>query len=162
MEVNSSPGLEGIESATGKDVAAMVYQFLEKPPAAAPHPRQWLNNIKESMQSRVLEIAGVSIQPGETRKIDLPVGRLYTDASVAMPIYVKRGRRAGPTLFISAAVHGDELNGIAIIQRLIASKALNSPARYPYRRAGGECVRGDQPQPLPARPPRFKPLIPRQ
>lgn len=78
------------------------------------------------MQSSVLEIAGVSIQPGETRKIDLPVGRLYTDASVAMPIYVKRGRRAGPTLFISAAVHGDELNGIAIIQRLIASKALNS------------------------------------
>ncbi|QQD22143.1 succinylglutamate desuccinylase/aspartoacylase family protein [Venatoribacter cucullus] len=78
------------------------------------------------MQSSVLEIAGVSIQPGETRKIELPVGRLYTDASVAMPIYVKRGRRAGPTLFISAAVHGDELNGIAIIQRLIASKALNS------------------------------------
>ncbi len=71
------------------------------------------------MQSRVLEIAGVSIQPGETRKIDLPVGRLYTDASVAMPIYVKRGRRAGPTLFISAAVHGEEQNGIA-------SKALNS------------------------------------
>lgn len=30
MEVNSSPGLEGIEKATGKDVAAMVYQFLEK------------------------------------------------------------------------------------------------------------------------------------
>lgn len=30
MEVNSSPGLEGIEQATGKDVAAMVYQFLEK------------------------------------------------------------------------------------------------------------------------------------
>lgn len=78
------------------------------------------------MQSSVLEIAGVSIHPGETHKIDLPVGRLYTDASVAMPIYVKRGRRAGPTLFISAAVHGDELNGIAIIQRLIASKALNS------------------------------------
>ena len=30
MEVNSSPGLEGIENATGKDVASMVYQFLEK------------------------------------------------------------------------------------------------------------------------------------
>jgi len=30
MEVNSSPGLEGIESATGKDVAGMVFQFLEK------------------------------------------------------------------------------------------------------------------------------------
>ncbi|MCA6065271.1 30S ribosomal protein S6--L-glutamate ligase [Thalassolituus marinus] len=30
MEVNSSPGLEGIETATGKDVASMVFQFLEK------------------------------------------------------------------------------------------------------------------------------------
>ncbi len=30
MEVNSSPGLEGIESATGKDVAGMLFQFLEK------------------------------------------------------------------------------------------------------------------------------------
>ncbi len=29
MEVNSSPGLEGIEAATGKDVASMVYQFIE-------------------------------------------------------------------------------------------------------------------------------------
>ncbi len=30
MEVNSSPGLEGIESATGKDVAGMIIEFLEK------------------------------------------------------------------------------------------------------------------------------------
>jgi len=30
MEVNSSPGLEGIENATNKDVAGMVYQFIEK------------------------------------------------------------------------------------------------------------------------------------
>ena len=35
MEVNSSPGLEGIESATGKDVAGMIVSFLEK--AARPH-----------------------------------------------------------------------------------------------------------------------------
>ncbi len=30
MEVNSSPGLEGIEKATGKDVAGMVFDFIEK------------------------------------------------------------------------------------------------------------------------------------
>jgi ribosomal protein S6--L-glutamate ligase len=30
MEVNSSPGLEGIEEATGKDVAGMIIQFIEK------------------------------------------------------------------------------------------------------------------------------------
>ena len=77
------------------------------------------------MLKNTLEIAGVTIRPGESQKIELPVGRLYTDASVAMPVYVKRGRRTGPTLFISAAVHGDEINGIAIIQRLINSRALN-------------------------------------
>ncbi|MDH5327958.1 MAG: 30S ribosomal protein S6--L-glutamate ligase [Gammaproteobacteria bacterium] len=35
MEVNSSPGLEGIETATGKDVAAMIVSFIEK--KAKPH-----------------------------------------------------------------------------------------------------------------------------
>jgi ribosomal protein S6--L-glutamate ligase len=30
MEINSSPGLEGIEMATGKDVATMIIQFIEK------------------------------------------------------------------------------------------------------------------------------------
>ncbi len=35
MEVNSSPGLEGIETATGKDVASMIIEFIEK--NAKPH-----------------------------------------------------------------------------------------------------------------------------
>jgi ribosomal protein S6--L-glutamate ligase len=35
MEVNSSPGLEGIEAATGKDVAGMIIEFIEK--HAKPH-----------------------------------------------------------------------------------------------------------------------------
>ena len=35
MEVNSSPGLEGIETATGKDVAGMIIEFIEK--NARPH-----------------------------------------------------------------------------------------------------------------------------
>ena len=30
MEVNSSPGLEGIEKASGKDVASMIIEFIEK------------------------------------------------------------------------------------------------------------------------------------
>lgn len=78
------------------------------------------------MQARTIELGGVTIRPGETHKIDLPVGKLYTDVSVSMPVFVKHGRRPGPTFFISAAIHGDELNGIAIVQRLINNKALNS------------------------------------
>lgn len=73
---------------------------------------------------KALEIAGLTIKPGESIKIDLPVVRLYTDSEVTMPVYVKRSRKDGPTVFVSAAVHGDELNGIEIIRRLIQSKSL--------------------------------------
>ncbi|SEA23202.1 succinylglutamate desuccinylase/aspartoacylase family protein [Microbulbifer marinus] len=72
------------------------------------------------------KIGGVSISRGETRRIDLPVVRLYTDTEMAIPVYVQRGKKSGPTMFVSAALHGDELNGIEIISRLIGSRALKS------------------------------------
>lgn len=72
----------------------------------------------------VLSIGGHSISLGETRKIDLPVAKLYTDSSVNLPVYIIRGKKPGPTIFISAAVHGDELNGIEIIRRLICLKGF--------------------------------------
>ncbi|NMH61385.1 succinylglutamate desuccinylase/aspartoacylase family protein [Alteromonas sp. MYP5] len=49
---------------------------------------------------------------------------LYTATHMSIPVYVKRGKRPGPTLFVSAAIHGDELNGIEIVSRLISSKSI--------------------------------------
>ncbi|WP_193165788.1 succinylglutamate desuccinylase/aspartoacylase family protein [Microbulbifer hainanensis] len=72
------------------------------------------------------EIGGIRIARGETRRIELPVVRLYTDTEMAIPVYVQRGKKAGPTMFVCAAIHGDELNGIEIISRLIRSRALKS------------------------------------
>ncbi|TLU64312.1 succinylglutamate desuccinylase [Thalassotalea litorea] len=69
-------------------------------------------------------IGGQTILPGESKKIALPVARLYTDAEVDLPLYIVRGKRQGPTVFISAAVHGDELNGIEIIRRLVNLKSF--------------------------------------
>lgn len=67
-----------------------------------------------------LRIGEFDIFPGQQRKIELPVAKLYTDANVSLPIHIIRAKKAGPTIFISAAVHGDELNGIEIIRRLIS------------------------------------------
>lgn len=64
------------------------------------------------------------IKLGETKHIELPVAKLYTDTEISLPVYIMRSKKAGPTVFISAAIHGDELNGIEIIRRLIASKKL--------------------------------------
>ena len=74
------------------------------------------------MQSIV--IGGLEIKPGTTHQIDLPMVRLYTDTDISMPIHVIRARRDGPTIFVSAAVHGDEINGIEIIRRLIKLKSF--------------------------------------
>ena len=72
-----------------------------------------------------LIIGGHEILPGTEVKLELPVAKLYTDADVSLPIQVFRGKKDGPTIFISAAVHGDELNGIEIIRRLMIHKNFN-------------------------------------
>lgn len=69
-------------------------------------------------------IGGHEIAPGSTRQIEMPVIRLYTDTDMSMPIHVIRARKDGPTVFVSGAVHGDEINGIEIIRRLIQKKSF--------------------------------------
>jgi predicted deacylase len=71
-----------------------------------------------------LVISGESIAPGTRVTIDLPVPQLYTHTPMTMRVQVVHGRRPGPRLFVSAAVHGDELNGIEIIRRLLRLPAL--------------------------------------
>ena len=68
---------------------------------------------------------GVEINAGDRVTIDLPMARLYTHSEVALPVHVVHGKQAGPTLFISAAIHGDEINGVEIIRRLLCNKSLN-------------------------------------
>jgi uncharacterized protein len=72
------------------------------------------------MAGETITIGGVSVAPGERRGLSLPAGVLHTRVPVEMPVWVINGRRAGPRLFISAAIHGDELNGIEIIRRIRA------------------------------------------
>ena len=73
-----------------------------------------------------IEIGGTTISPGQRVTVDLPVADLYTSTSLHMPVEVICGRKPGPVMFVSAAVHGDELNGVEIIRRLLKRKALKS------------------------------------
>ena len=72
-----------------------------------------------------IEIAGVSIEPGSRQSIDIPLPSFYTHSSVNMPVHVVHGRRSGPVLMVSAAVHGDEINGVEIIRRLLSHKFID-------------------------------------
>ncbi|MFO7763844.1 MAG: succinylglutamate desuccinylase/aspartoacylase family protein [Wenzhouxiangellaceae bacterium] len=79
---------------------------------------------KRAEANSPITIDGVTIQPGSRHSLDMEVGRLYTHAPTTMPIQVVCGRQTGPVLFVCAAIHGDELNGVEIIRRLLRIKAL--------------------------------------
>jgi predicted deacylase len=71
-----------------------------------------------------LVIGTTTIRPGTRQTVELRLPLLYTHTPVVMSAQVIRGRRPGPCLFVSAAVHGDEINGVEIIRRLIRSPLL--------------------------------------
>lgn len=64
------------------------------------------------------EIAGETVAPGERRTLAIPVSRQLTGLSASLALQVLHGARAGPCVFVSAAIHGDEINGIPIVQKL--------------------------------------------
>src|SRR5210317_2599758 len=76
--------------------------------------------------NNTIEIGDAVVGPGKRANVNLPVADLYTSTSLHMPVKVICGRKAGPVLFVSAAVHGDELNGVEIIRRLLRLKTLAS------------------------------------
>jgi predicted deacylase len=76
------------------------------------------------MPAEPFKINGVCVPPGTRMSVDIPAGRLYTHAPMTMPVHVVNGKRSGPRLFISAAIHGDEINGVEIIRRLLNRSAL--------------------------------------
>lgn len=71
-----------------------------------------------------LTINGITVKPGTRKTIDLPAGRLYTHAPMTIPVHIVSGKKAGPRLFISAAIHGDEINGVEIIRRLLKLSSI--------------------------------------
>ena len=71
-------------------------------------------------------LGGVTVAAGTRATVNLPVARLYTHNAMTLPVQVVHGRKKGATLFVSAAVHGDEINGVEIIRRLLGHRALGS------------------------------------
>lgn len=69
--------------------------------------------------NNIAEIAGDRAIPGQRQRIDIPVARLATQTMLSLPVTVLNGLAAGPKLWLSAAIHGDELNGVEIIRQVL-------------------------------------------
>jgi Succinylglutamate desuccinylase / Aspartoacylase family len=67
------------------------------------------------LEPPTLDIAGVSVQPGMARRHALDVVELADGLRVSLPVVLVNGSRPGPRLYLGAAIHGDEINGLAIL-----------------------------------------------
>lgn len=72
--------------------------------------------------SRELIINGIIVPPGKRTTIMLPMPKLYDFTPMNMPVHVIRGVATGPVLCVTGAVHGDEINGVEIIRRLLKKR----------------------------------------
>jgi predicted deacylase len=73
-------------------------------------------------------ILGQEIFPGKHYELNLSVAKLHTSTPIQIPIHVDRAKEDGPTIVLMAGMHGDEINGIEIIRRIIRKK-LNKPTK---------------------------------
>ena len=70
-------------------------------------------------------IAGQLIAPGTRKRFEIPIAKLFDNTPMKMGVEVIHGQYDGPTMFISGAIHGDEVIGTEIVKRLLARKELN-------------------------------------
>lgn len=75
--------------------------------------------MPETFDNLPITVGNVTVDPGRKKKIELPFAEAVTGSTEFLPVVVINGRSSGPVVWISAAIHGDELNGIQIIRKVL-------------------------------------------
>lgn len=75
-----------------------------------------------------ISINGETISRGESKQISLNIAKLPTHTMIDLPIYIYAAKKSGPTLLVSAGLHGDEINGIEVIRRMIGDDSIQPVA----------------------------------
>ncbi len=75
--------------------------------------------------AHVVRIGGAEVPPGARVDLRLSVSESYIGDRMSIPVTVLNGEEDGPRMFVTAAVHGDELNGIGVVRELLATLEPN-------------------------------------
>ncbi len=73
----------------------------------------------------VIRINGTEVKHGEDKVVEIPIARLPTYTNIDLSVRVIRAKEDGPVVLLSGGLHGDEINGIEIVRRLIAGNHLS-------------------------------------
>jgi predicted deacylase len=84
--------------------------------AQAPNSEPPATELKEKSRVRLL---GAEVAPGTRKRLTWTSGAAIEGFASPVPVIVLNGKGAGPVLCLTAAVHGDELNGIEVVRRVL-------------------------------------------
>ncbi|CAM1369691.1 conserved hypothetical protein [Tenacibaculum sediminilitoris] len=79
--------------------------------------------FKQNFKNKIIEIRGQKIGLGESKLIKIPVDRLPTGTLIEIPIYVFNGDELGPTVLLQGGLHGDEVNSVELVRRMLIDKS---------------------------------------
>jgi hypothetical protein len=105
--------------ARSSEASAAAEEFVEAVPAH-PHevPLADAVDTAEGLAAPLM-LLGEEIQPGTAVRLSWSATELFEGVPVSTPVLVVNGTEPGPTLCLTAAVHGDELNGIEMVRRVL-------------------------------------------
>lgn len=75
-----------------------------------------------------LKINGQAIPLGAETRIEIPIAQLPSSTQVGIPVIISRSKKPGPVMLLMAGLHGDELNGVEIVRRILEA-GLHRPER---------------------------------
>ena len=78
--------------------------------------------LKDFKNKEVI-LRGQKIGLGESKLIKIPVDRLPTGTLIEIPVYVFNGEELGPTILLQGGLHGDEVNSIELVRRMLIDKS---------------------------------------
>ncbi|MEW7280601.1 succinylglutamate desuccinylase/aspartoacylase family protein [Aquimarina sp. 2201CG1-2-11] len=82
--------------------------------------------MTKETKKNILNILGNEVLPGKSTIINFNIAKLYTSTKVEIPVIIERSKKPGPTVLITAGIHGDEINGVEVVRQIIAKK-INKP-----------------------------------
>ena len=76
-------------------------------------------------ENKTIVINGDEIKPGENKLVKINISRLPTGTLIDIPVHVFNAKKPGPTILLQAGLHGDEINGVETLRRMLENNDFN-------------------------------------
>ncbi|MEO0573118.1 MAG: succinylglutamate desuccinylase/aspartoacylase family protein [Bacteroidota bacterium] len=75
--------------------------------------------MRSEEENKTIVINGESVKPGQNKLLRIEIARLPTGTLIDIPVHVFNSKKAGPTILVQAGLHGDEINGVETLRRML-------------------------------------------